>query len=92
MRIITSKNYSKSYNKNGLNKKPKQLNKLSEYLYLLSQGEILPREARDHKLMKEYKGFREFHIGGDMIVVYKMAAEIISLINVGKHTQIFNSM
>jgi mRNA interferase YafQ len=49
----------------------------------------LPLEARDHNLIGNYSGFREFHIGGDLLVVYCIADDIIRLTRIGTHSQVF---
>ena len=55
---------------------------------LLSQ-EALPPEARDHQLKGEWKDFREFHITGDLIVIYRMEKEQLELVRIGSHAQLF---
>jgi len=42
-----------------------------EYLSLLADNKALPPEARDHDLQGDWRGFREFHVGGDLLVIYR---------------------
>jgi len=49
----------------------------------------LPDEARDHLLIGEYKGFREFHLGGDMLIIYKVLDGVLYLQRMGTHSQLF---
>jgi mRNA interferase YafQ len=86
---ITRK-YSKSYKKIRL--AGTQLKRLKEYIELLLNGKHLPKEARDHKLLKEHIGCREFHIAGDLVVVYKRVQGVLVFVDIGKHAKIFNSM
>ena len=59
------------------------------YLTLILEGNPLPAEARDHELLGEYKGMREFHLGGDMLLIYTVAEDILYLQRLGTHSQLF---
>jgi mRNA interferase YafQ len=60
------------------------------FLAKLINNEVLPPEAKDHSLTGEWKDTREFHISGDLLVIYMiMDAELI-LIRIGSHSQLFN--
>lgn len=43
----------------------------------------LPKQARDHTLLGEYKDSREFHIGSDMLVIYMVDDDVIKLLRIG---------
>ena len=60
-----------------------------KYLSCLLKNEPLPSEAKDHSLMGEYKGFREFHLGGDMLMIYTIVEDILYLQRIGTHSQLF---
>jgi mRNA interferase YafQ len=45
----------------------------------------LPPEALDHPLKSNYQGFREFHISGDMLVIYKIVEDTLYLARIGTH-------
>ncbi|OUR71584.1 hypothetical protein A9Q78_09300 [Methylophaga sp. 41_12_T18] len=66
-----------------------QFEKFIYYINLLREGGVLPLESRDHALLGEYKDCREFHLGGDMLVIYLVEAEQITLLRIGTHTQLF---
>jgi mRNA interferase YafQ len=66
-----------------------QYAKRIKYLSLILQGKDLPSEARDHNLMGEYKGFREFHLGGDMLMIYTIVDDTLYLQRIGTHSQLF---
>ncbi len=59
------------------------------YLTLILEGNPLPAEARDHELLGEYKGMREFHLGGDMLLIYTVVEDILYLQRLGTHSQLF---
>ncbi|MFZ1234172.1 MAG: type II toxin-antitoxin system YafQ family toxin [Thiofilum sp.] len=49
------------------------------FLSVLRKGELLPEEARDHALLGEWSDFREFHVGGDMLVIYRVIDDEVVL-------------
>ena len=66
-----------------------QFLKLAKYITLLTEAKPLPPEARDHELLGIWKGFREFHVGGDLLVIYRMTEEEVILVRIGSHNQLF---
>ena len=87
MELFRAKTFKKDYQK--LKISDKQYTKYIKYLSLLLEGKALPLVARDHNLIGNYSGFREFHIGGDLLVVYYIEDDIIRLTRIGTHSQIF---
>lgn len=66
-----------------------QYQKRIEYLSLILNNEPLPIEASDHPLTGEYKGFREFHLAGDILIIYTVKDDILYLQRIGTHNQLF---
>ena len=68
-----------------------QFTKMIRYLSELAEGNELPIEANDHPLNGEWKTFREFHLGGDMLLIYLIDEEKsqIILVRIGSHSQLF---
>lgn len=60
------------------------------YLGKLLLNETLPPEARDHSLKGEWSNTREFHISGDLLVIYMIKENELTLIRIGSHSQLFN--
>lgn len=87
MELFRAKTFKKDYQK--LKISDKHYAKYIKYLSLLLEGKALPLEARDHSLIGNYLSFREFHIGGDLLVVYYIEDDIIRLTRIGTHSQIF---
>lgn len=62
-------------------------------MMLLIGGELLGPEWRDHPLQGEYSDCRECHIGGDFLLIYKIAheskAERIVFVRLGTHSELF---
>jgi len=40
------------------------------FISALLREEPLPKEAKDHSLKGNYQEYREFHISGDLLVIY----------------------
>ena len=64
--------------------------KYAVYLGKLLSKEELPPEAKDHDLKGNWNGYREFHISGDLLVIYKLENEVLYLVRIGSHSQLFN--
>ncbi len=49
------------------------LNRLKEAMLLLISGsEPLPQRYRDHALEGNWSGYRECHVGGDFLLIYRV--------------------
>ena len=59
------------------------------YLSKLLSKKPLPPEALDHALKGEWQDFREFHISGDLLVIYRIDGDIIRLTRIGTHSELF---
>ena len=55
------------------------------YLSKLIEEKLLLEEALEHPLKGEYKDCREFHISGDLLVIYFITDETLNLIRFGSH-------
>ncbi len=66
-----------------------QYAKRVKYLSLILESRALPSEARDHELLGEYKGMREFHLGGDILLIYTVVDDVLYLQRLGTHSQLF---
>ena len=85
--IATHKNFSKGLQKARLN--PTNTAKLFMYISLLLNENELPGESKDHDLTGNYKDTREFHISGDLLVVYRIENDTLELLKIGTHSQLF---
>ena len=81
------KNFTKGVQKAKLN--PTNTAKLFLYISLLLNEDELPSEARDHTLTGNYKDTNEFHISGDLLVVYRVEYIALELLKIGTHSQLF---
>jgi len=87
MKLFRTKIFKKDYQK--LQMTDSQYAKYIKCLSLLLDEKELPIEASDHELIGNYSGFKEFHIGGDLLVVYCVEDDIIRLTRIGTYSQIF---
>ena len=64
---------------------------LQEPIVLLAKGERLPLKYRDHQLQGKLSAFRECHIKGDWLLVYRIIEDklILSLHSTGTHADLF---
>ena len=64
---------------------------LKTIIRMLSSGEVIPSEFRDHKLVGNMKDFRECHLAPDVLLIYQIDEDILvlTLVNVGNHSQLF---
>ena len=69
--------------------KPTNRAKLYLYISLLLNNEELPSEAKDHYLTGEWKDTKEFHISGDLLVIYMIDENTLQLLRIGTHSQLF---
>lgn len=88
LKLKREKSFIKDFSKFDLS--DTEFSRLSRYISLLCEGKTLPQEANDHALKGEWLGFREFHIGSDTLVIYKIYDDnTLKLIRLGSHSQLF---
>ena len=68
MKICRHKQFIKEFNKTRIT--DGQFEKFIRYMNCLSDDTPLPDEAKDHALNGEYSDCREFHLGGDTLIIY----------------------
>ncbi|MFQ6342882.1 type II toxin-antitoxin system YafQ family toxin [Campylobacter sp. VTCC 70190] len=62
---------------------------MDELILSLAQMDILPAKLKDHALKGDLKNFRECHIFGDLVIIYKRDNKILSLYRIGRHQDLF---
>ena len=87
MKFVQTKAFVKDLSKAKMS--DKHFTKFIQYLHVLSTQTHLPAEAKDHPLSGEWDDFREFHISGDLLVIYQVENETIKLVRLGTHNQLF---
>ncbi len=87
LELEVHKTFIKDLNKAQLNST--NSTKLFLYISELLNGEDLPKEARNHTLSGEWSDAQEFHISGDLLVIYMIDENTLQLIRIGTHSQLF---
>ena len=85
-----SKQYEKSF------KKLKRSGKFDEtelniVIDILCLGENLDPIYQDHSLHGEYEGYRECHIKGNILLIYRIEKQklVLVLFDIGSHSELF---
>ncbi len=85
-----TKQYAKSF------KKLKHSGKFNETelniaIDTLCKVEKLDASYQDHPLQGEYEGYRECHIKGDLLLIYKIEGQklVLVLFDIGTHSELF---
>ena len=71
-------------------KRGENMQLLREIIVKLANGETLPDKNRDHALIGDWLGFRECHITGDWLLVYKKDDDVLvlTLTRTGSHSDL----
>jgi len=86
-KLVRAKSFIKDYEKRRLT--DQHYSKFIILVGKLLSNEQLPPEAKDHPLKGEWSDFRELHISGDLLLVYKNTPDTLYLTRIGSHSQIF---
>ncbi|WP_143467308.1 type II toxin-antitoxin system YafQ family toxin, partial [Klebsiella pneumoniae] len=65
--------------------------KLKTLIKLLVEEKKIPPEYEDHPLQGDWRGFRDAHIEGDWILIYKVDGEDLKLARTGTHQDVFSN-
>ena len=76
-----------------MKKRGKDMDKLEAALLILAEGKALPAKNRDHQLSGNLAGFRECHIEGDWLLIYRIFKDklIVSASGTGTHADLFGN-
>ena len=89
-KVIFSSQYEKSLKK--ISKSGNfPIKEIERVISLLILGKTLPIKYKDHGLNGEFIGYRECHVKGDLLLIYKIEKEnlILILVDIGSHSQLF---
>lgn len=88
MQLFRTKTFQKEYAK--IKMSDIHYAKYLTYLAILLKNGRLPPDAKDHSLLGDYDNFREFHISGDLLIIYCIENEVLKLTRIGSHSQLFS--
>ncbi len=85
-----SRQYEKSYKKYKHSGKFNEA-ELNKAIDILCAGKALNATYQDHALHGEYEGYRECHIRGDILLIYRIEKQklILVLFDIGSHSELF---
>ena len=87
MKLIQTNAFKKDIKR--LQKRGKDMGKLTAALKLLSSEQDLPVKLRDHALTGNWDGWRDCHIEPDWLLIYKVSPEELTLGRSGTHADLF---
>lgn len=91
--ISTTRQYEKDIKK--LKSRGVDISQLTKYVIDLANDVKLPAECKDHPLIGNWKGYREFHVdgAGDWVMIYKKEKQVLKLIlaRTGSHRDVFKN-
>jgi len=87
LKLFRTKTFLKEYKK--LSMSDQHYAKYVEYVTILLKEQTLPSQALDHNLKGEYKNYREFHVSGDLLIIYLVEEGYLKLVRIGTHAQFF---
>ncbi len=86
--IVYKKQFKKDYQR--LARIGRDFSRMAEAVNLLQAGEPLPPHFRDHQLTGNLKDYRECHLGGDWLLIYRRTEDFLILARTGTHTELFD--
>lgn len=87
-KIYPSTQFKKDYKRYRNN--PKLIKALGDIVDMLANEQPIPLENRPHPLKGEYKGCMECHVGNDFLLIW-LNGDIIELVRLGSHSELFKS-
>jgi len=86
-KLIRAKSFLKDYEKKRLS--DQHYTKFIIVLGKLLNNEIISDDYLDHELKGNWSNYRELHISGDLLLIYKKTENEIILVRIGTHSQLF---
>jgi mRNA interferase YafQ len=90
-RIELTTAFRRDFKREGKGQYRRDLDSLvSEVVSLLAEDVPLPQKNHDHGLGGDWQEYRECHLKPDLMLIYrKPAAEILQLVRMGSHSELF---
>lgn len=85
--IFRTSAFKKDYKKLSL----QDQEEVKKIIIRLANNEVLDLKYKDHKLIGNYKGCKECHIKPDLLLIYRIDANILelALVRTGSHSELF---
>lgn len=62
---------------------------LGPVLQHLLEEKALPKKLQDHPLGGDWKDHRDCHIKPDLVLIYKVDEEAVTIVRIGSHSELF---
>jgi mRNA interferase YafQ len=85
--VVTSKAFERDVKR--LRKRGKDMGRLRAVIEALRLRQPLAARHRDHALSGYWEGFRDCHVEGDWVLVYRLDEESVYLTRTGTHADLF---
>ena len=89
MRIVEYTGSFKRDFRRGKRNNPQLKLLLEDVIQLLAADSPLPQRLFDHGLSGAWRGFRDCHIKPDIVLIYRKAEGVLSLVRLGSHSELF---
>ena len=87
-RLFKTNQFKRSYKKLKLTDSQEQA--FIDVAYKLLNDIKLDEKYREHTLKGEYSGFKECHIKPDLLLVYMIEDDVLKLVDIGTHSDLFD--
>ena len=89
MKISFTKDYKRDLKR--LANQPEILlsTEMIDVMHHLLNGKNLPEKYKDHALSGNWKGFRDCHIKNDLVLIYHVNNEGLTLVRLNAHSEVF---
>lgn len=88
LKPVVTTSFKKDYKK--IIKQDKNIKKLENIIFQLSNKMPLDKKFRDHQLTGNYNNRRELHISPDWLLIYAIKGSDLILYRTGSHSELFN--
>jgi len=89
MKISRHKQFKKDFAKHFKTMQDKHFQNFINAISLLANNQTLPLNYKDHQLQGKLSKYREFHLGGDLLVMYAIENDVLYLLRIGTHSELF---
>lgn len=87
LRVAYTKDFKRDFDR--LHIKQVLSPEFTEVMYCLQRNQPLPPQYKDHPLKGDKKEYRDCHIFHDLVLIYKIENDVLTLIRVNTHSEVF---
>jgi mRNA interferase YafQ len=87
LKLRTTARFEKDYRK--ARKSGRDISRLKRVMTWIANGQQLPAELREHKLVGTYQGRRECHLAWDWLLIYKLEEDTVIFERTGSYSELF---